>query len=72
MAAFSAVRNRRNQKLREGFEDFLARCVEGSEGRSEVQLDFVLKMLENHDITIEAKELKILKILGGKNRKIYR
>ena len=72
MAAFSAVRNRRNQKLREGFEDFLARCVEGYEGRSEVQLDFVLKMLENHDITVEAKELKILKILGGKNRKISR
>ena len=55
MAAFSAVRNRKSQKLREGFDDFLARCVERSEQKSEVDLDFVLKMMKNSDIKIEEK-----------------
>ena len=72
MAALSAVKNRKSQKLREGFEDFLARCVERSEGRSEVKIDFVLEMLENMDIKIDAKELKKLDKLGDKNRKISR
>ena len=72
MAALSAVKNRKSQKLREGFEDFLARCVERSEGRSEVKIDFVLEMLENMDVKIDAKELKKLDKLGDKNRKISR
>ena len=72
MAALSAVRNRKSQKLRDGFEDFLARCVERSEGRNEVQLDFVLEMLESKDIKIEEREQKKLRNLGDKNRKISR
>ena len=70
MAALSAVRNRKSQKLRDGFEDFLARCVESSEGRNEVQLDFVLEMLESKDIQIEEKEQRKLRNLANKNRKI--
>ena len=72
MAAFSAVRNRRNQKLREGFENFLARCLENSGGRREVELDVVINMLDENDVAIEQKELTILERLGGKNRKISR
>ena len=72
MAALSAVRNRKSQKLRDGFEDFLARCVERSEGRNEVQLDFVLEMLESANIKMEEKEQRKLKNLAGKNRKISR
>jgi hypothetical protein len=72
MAALSAVRNRKSQKLRDGFEDFLARCVERSEGRSEVQLDFVLEMLESKEIQIEEKEQRKLRNLGDKKRKISR
>ena len=72
MAAFSAVRNRKSQKLREGFDDFLARCVERSEQKSEVELDFVLEMMKNSDIKIEEKELKKLEKLGDKERKISR
>ena len=64
MAAFSAVRNRKSQKLREGFDDFLARCVERSEQKSEVELDFVLEMMKNSDIKLEK--------LGDKERKISR
>ena len=72
MAAFSAVRNRKSQKLREGFDDFLARCVERSDQKSEVELDFVLEMMKNSDIKIEEKELKKLEKLGDKERKISR
>ena len=72
MAAFSAVRNRKSQKLREGFDDFLARCVERSKQKSEVELDFVLEMMKNSDIKIEEKELKKLEKLGDKERKISR
>ena len=72
MAAFSAVRNRKSQKLREGFDDFLARCVERSEQKSEVELDFVLEMMKNSDIKIEEKELKKLEKLVDTERKISR
>ena len=72
MAAFSAVRNHKSQKLREGFDDFLARCVERSEQKSKVELDFVLEMMKNSDIKIEEKELKKLEKLGDKERKISR
>ena len=72
MAAFSAVRNRKSQKLREGFDDFLARCVERSDQKSEVELDFVLEMMKNSDIKIEDKELRKLEKLGDKERKICR
>ena len=72
MAAFSAVRNRKSQKLREGFNDFLARCVERSEQKSEVELDFVLEMMKNSDIKIEEKELKKLEKLVDTERKISR
>ena len=72
MAALSAVRNRKSQKLRDGFEDFLARCVERSDGSNEVQLDSVLEMLESKDIKIEEKEERKLRNLGDKNRKISR
>ena len=66
------MRNRKSQKLREGFNDLLARCVERSEQKSEVELDFVLEMMKNSDIKIEEKELKKLEQLGDKERKISR
>ena len=72
MAAFSAVRNRKSQKLREGFNDFLARCVERSEQKSKVELDFVLEMMKTSDVKIEEKEWKKLEKLGDKERKITR
>ena len=72
MAALSAIRNRKSQKLREGFEDLLARCVERSEARNEVELDFVLGLFQNLDITIDEKEQKKLEKLADKNRKMAR
>jgi predicted solute-binding protein len=72
MAALSAMRNRKSQKLREGFEDFMARCVERSEERNEVELDFVLDIFENLDIKIKEKEVKTLEKIADRNRKISR
>ena len=72
MAALSAIRNRKSQKLREGFEDFLARCVERSDERNEVELEFVMDTFENLDIKIEEKELTKLDKLADKNRKMSR
>ena len=72
MAVFSAVRNRRSQKLREGFEDFMARCVETSEQKNEVDLDFVLEMMKKNDVKIEEKEMKKIEKLANKKRKITR
>ena len=72
MAAFSAVRNRKNQKLREGFEDFLSRCVEKSKHKNEVELDFLLVTLNDSDIKIDQKELTKLDNLANKNRIICR
>ena len=72
MAAFCAVRNRKNQKLRDGFNDFLARCLEKSEGKNKVELCFVLDTLNTNDIKIEEKELNKLKGLADKNGTISR
>ena len=72
MAVFSAVRNRRSQKLREGFEDFMARCVESSEQKNEVDLDFVLEIMKKNDVKIEEKEMKKIEKLANKKNKITR
>ena len=69
MAALSALRNRNNQKLREGFEDFLARCVEKSEGKNEVDKIFVLESLAKHDVKMDAREKdKLQRISNDKNK----
>ena len=56
MAALSALRNRNNHKLREGFEDFLARCVEKSDGKNEIDKIFVLESLEKLDVKMDPRE----------------
>ena len=69
MAALSALRNRNNQKLREGFEDFLARCVEKSEGKNEIDKVFVLESLEKLDVKMDAREKdKLQRISNDKNK----
>ena len=69
MAALSALRNRNNQKLREGFEDFLARYVEKSEGKNEIDKIFVLESLEQLDVKIDSREKdKLQRISNDKNK----
>ena len=38
MAAFSAIKNKKNQKLREGIEDLALKCGDTNEENSGVQL----------------------------------
>ena len=38
MAAFSAIKNKKNQKLREGIEDLALKCGDTNEEKSGVQL----------------------------------
>ena len=56
MAALSVLRNRNNQKLREGFEDFLARCSEKSENKNEIDKIFVMESLEKLDVKMDPRE----------------
>ena len=72
MAALSALRNRNNQKLREGFEDFLARCVEKSENKNEIDKMFVMESLEKLDVKMESREKEKLQRISNERNKINR
>ena len=69
MAALSAIKNRNNQKLREGFESFLSKCLEKSEEKNEVDVNYVLQTLEDASIKIDKKELvKLQKVSNAKGK----
>ena len=72
MAALSALRNRNSQKMREGFEHFLAKCVESSENKNEVDLNYVLQTLTYSNIKPDQKELTRLQKICNNNKKISR
>ena len=69
MAALSHVKNRKSQKIREGFDDFIARCLDGG---TVVRLDAVIEMFENMNIKLDAKDLKKMEKLADKDRIIQR
>ena len=70
MAALSALRNRNSQKMREGFEYFLAKCVESSDNREEIDLSYVVKTMEENNIKFEQKEINRLEKISNSNNKI--
>ena len=72
MAALSALRNRNSQKMREGFESFLAKCVESSKNKDEVDLNYVMETLNNANIKLEQKEQARLQKICNNNNKISR
>ena len=72
MAALSALRNRNSQKMREGFEYFLAKCVESSDNREEIDLSYVVKTMEENNIKFEQKEVNRLEKISNSNNKINR
>ena len=72
MAALSALRNRNSQKMREGFESFLAKCVESSDNKSEVDLSYVVRTMEENSIKLEQKEIARLEKICDNNNKINR
>ena len=72
MAALSALRNRNSQKMREGFESFLAKCVESSNNKSEVDLSYVVRTMEENNIKLDQKEISRLEKICDNNNKINR
>ena len=64
MAAVNHIKNRRSQKMRDVFEGFVARCLDGED---HVQLDAFLEMFEN---CFDEKELEKLNVIAGKDKKI--
>ena len=72
MAALSALRNRNSQKMREGFESFLAKCVESSNNKSEVDLSYIVRTMEENNIKLDQKEISRLEKICDNNNKINR
>ena len=63
MAAVNHIRNRRSQRMRDVFEDFVARCLDGGH---EVNVDHLLQMFDSTNSNFDAKEVaKIREIAGG-------
>ena len=69
MAALSHMKNRKSQKLREGFEYFIARCLDGG---TEVHLNVVMEIFENTNIKLDAKDQKKFEKLANKDQMITR
>ena len=69
MAALNHNKNRRNQKIREATENFIARCLHGEH---EVKIDFLCKQFENVNLKIDPKELKKLEKLNKEGGVIHR
>ena len=61
MAAVNHIRNIRNQRKRDVFHDFVARCLDGGDS---VNVDFVLQIFENTNNDFDAKEVEKLRSLG--------
>ena len=72
MAALSVLRNRNNQKLREGSEDFLARCSEKSENKNEIDKIFVMESLEKLDVKMDPREREKLQRISNERNKVKR
>ena len=72
MAALSVLRNRHNQKLREGFEDFLARCSEKSENKNEIDKIFVMESLEKLDVKMDPREKEKLQRISNERNTVSR
>lgn len=63
MAAVNHIRNRRSQRMRDVFEDFVARCLNGGD---EVDIDYLLEMIDSSNNSFDEKEVtKIREIAGG-------
>ena len=63
------MKNRKSQKLREGFEYFVARCLDGG---TEVHLNVVREIFENTNIKLDTKDQKKLEKLANKDQMITR
>jgi len=68
MAALSALRNRNSQRMRQGFETFLANCVEKSDTKDEVDLEYVIQTMTCMNVKFDQKELAKLQKISTNNK----
>ena len=69
MAALNHMRNRKSQRTRDGYEDFIARCLDGG---TDVKIEVVLGIFENAKIEMDGKDLQNMVKLANKNKLIQR
>ena len=62
MAAVNFVRNRRSQRMRDVFEDFVARCLDGED---EVNVDHLLEMFDASNNNFDDKEVARIRATAG-------
>ena len=67
MAAVNHIRNRRNQRMRDALEAFIARSLKGEDT---VELDNLLEVFENSGNSLDEKEHSKLKALSNSDNKI--
>ena len=67
MAAVNHIRNIRNQRKRDVFCDFVARCLEGGD---QVNLDTLLEKFDDTNNNFDEKEIEKLNSLAGDDKNI--
>jgi len=67
MAVFSALKNKKNQKMREGIEDLAIKCSEPINEKEEpqIQIDLLVKQFDSFNIKLNEKELSKLEKLSN-------
>jgi len=70
MAVFSAIKNKKNKKLREGIEDLATRC--SLEEDPNIQVEMLIKQLETMDMKLTEKEKSKIDKLSDDQGKIAR
>ena len=68
MAALSALRNRNSHRMREGFESFLAKCVEHSDNKDEVDFNYVMETMSSSNVKFDQKEIAKLQKVTVNNK----
>ena len=65
MAAVNHIRNRRSQRMRDVFEDFVARCLNGGD---EVEIDHLLEMIDSTNNNFDEKEVTKIREIAGEDK----
>ena len=62
MAAVNYIKNRRNQKMREGLDHFVARCLDSEEN---VKIERVVEIFDATNHVIDEKEMEKLSSIAN-------
>ena len=65
MAAVNYIKNRRCQKIRQGLEYFIARCLDGEDS---VDMEKVVEIFQTSNLTIDEKEMEKLSSIANQDK----